>query len=170
MGRGGGRVHRPCTLLAVGLTILYLTIANVGHSAHDKLFGMHAENINYTFCVKGACSEICGKWIFFKLADMVTFPTNISSTVKKMQICISFASNLRKQCLCYLLFYKRWKPRLLISKPDFRWFFLNYTDFAHTISYTKPSKYDSTSGTKISICLKKFGGMRLLIRTSPFKA
>ncbi len=42
------------------------------------------------------------------------------------------------------------------------------TDFAHKISYTKPSKYDSTSGTKISICLKKFGGMRLWIGTSTF--
>ncbi len=91
---------------------------------------------------------------------MTTFPTNISFTVKKWQICISFASNnyLRKQCLCYLLCYKWWKPCLLISKPVFRWFLLNYTDFANKISYTNPSKYDSTSGTKISICLNKVGG------------
>ena len=33
--------------------------------------------------VKGACSEIFGILIFLKLADMVTFPTNISSMVKK---------------------------------------------------------------------------------------
>ena len=46
----------------------------------------------------------------------------------------------------------------LISKPVFRWFLLNYTDFVHKISHTKPSKYDSTSGTKISICLKKNWG------------
>ncbi len=101
---------------------------------------------------------------------MATFPANISSAVKKLQICISFGSNLRKQCLCYLLFYKWWKPRLLISRSVFRWFLLNYTDFAHKISHTKPSKYDPTSGTKISICLKKFGGMRLWIGTSTFKS
>ncbi len=46
---------------------------------------------------------------------------------------------------------------------------LNYTDFAHKISHTKPSKYDSTSGNKISICLKKkIWGMRLWIGTSTF--
>ncbi len=43
----------------------------------------------------------------------------------------------------------------LISKQVFRWFLLNYTDYAHNISHTKPSKYDWTSGTEISICLKK---------------
>ncbi len=46
--------------------------------------------------VKGACSEIFGKLIFCKLADMVTFPTKTSSMVKKLQICIRFGSNLRK--------------------------------------------------------------------------
>ena len=48
----------------------------------------------------------------------------------------------------------------LISKPVFRWFLLNYTDFVHKISHTKPSKYDSTSGTKISIIMfeKNWGG------------
>ncbi len=45
-----------------------------------------------------------------KLADMVTFPIKASSKVKKLQICISFVNNLRKQCLCYLMFYKWWKP------------------------------------------------------------
>ncbi len=49
-------------------------------------------------------SKIFGKWIFFKLADMVTFPTKTSSMVKKLQICISLVSNLKKtkQCLFYL--------------------------------------------------------------------
>ncbi len=84
-----------------------------------------------------------------------------------MQICISFASNLRKQCLCYLLFYKWWKPRLLITEQVFRRFLLNYADLAYNISHTKPSKYDSTSGTKLRI-LKKVGGMRLWIGTSTF--
>ncbi len=118
--------------------------------------------------LKGACSEIFGKWIFSKLVDMVTFPANTSPFVKKLQICISFVSNLRKQCLCYLLFYKWWKQHFLISKRVFRWFLLNYTGFAHKIAHTKPSKYDSTFGTKISICLKKVGGMRLWIGTSTF--
>ncbi len=94
---------------------------------------------------------------------MATFPTNISSMVKKLQICISFVSNLRKQCLCYLLFYKLWKPCLLISKQVFRRFFLNYTDFANKIS-----KYDSTSGIK-SLYVWKRLGMRLWIGTSTFK-
>ncbi len=114
--------------------------------------------IMYQYCfwsswVKDACSEIFGKWLFFKLADMVTFPTKTSSHGEKLQICISFVSNLRKQCLCYLLFYKWWEPRFLISKRVFRWFLRNYTDFAHKISHIKPSKYGSTFGTKISMRL-----------------
>ncbi len=100
--------------------------------------------------------------------QMVTFPTITSSMVEKLQICISFLSNLRKQCLCYLLFHKWWKTRFLISKRVFRWFLCNYTDFARKISHMKPSKYDSTSGTKIFIPLKKGWGMRLWIRTSTF--
>ncbi len=126
---------------------------------------MHAvcANIKHNIPFKDACSKIFWKWIFFKLIDMVTFPT------KTLQICISFVSNLGKQCLCYLLFYKWWKPHFLISKRVFNWFFLNYTDFAHKISHIKPSKDDSTFGTKISICLKKVGGMRLWIGTSTFK-
>ena len=106
--------------------------------------------------------------ISFKLADMVTFHSKTSSIMKNLQIYISFVSILKKQCLCYLLFYKWW-PRFLISKRVFRWFLLNYiTDFAHKISHIKPSKYDSSFGTKISICLKKVGGMRLWIVTSTF--
>ena len=33
--------------------------------------------------IKGGCSEICGKFIFVKLADVVTFPTNISPKALK---------------------------------------------------------------------------------------
>ncbi len=109
------------------------------------------------------------KWIFYKLTDMVTFQTNISSTVKKMQISISFESSNRKQCLCYFLFLKWWKPRFLISERVFHWFLPDYKEFAHETSHTQPSKYDSNSGTKISMCLKKIGGMRLWIGTSTFK-
>ncbi len=99
---------------------------------------------------------------------MVTFQTNTSSTVKKIQISISLERNHRKQCLCYLLFLKWWKPRFLISERVFHRFLPNYKEFAHETSHTQPSKSDS-SGTKISICLKKFGGMRLWIGTSTFK-
>ena len=81
---------------------------------------------------KGACSEIIGKLIFFKLADMVSFPTKTSSWWKNCKymylICKQF---LRKQCKCYLFFYKWWKPCFLISKRAFWWFLRNYTDFAH---------------------------------------
>ncbi len=101
---------------------------------------------------------------------MVTFQTNTSTTVKKLQISISFESNYRKQCLCCLLFLKWWKPRFLISERIFHWFLPNYNEFAHETSHTQLSKYDSTSGTKISICLKKIGGMRLWIGTSTFKS
>ena len=138
-----------------------------GHT-HFPNTTTHLTHREHSSQLKGACSEIFGKWILSKLSDMVTFPTNTSSMLKKLQLCISFVSNWRKQRLCYLLFYKWWKPRLLISKKVFRWFLLNYTDFAHKITHVKPSKYDSTFGTKIAICLKKVGGMRLWIGTSTF--
>ncbi len=87
---------------------------------------------------------------------MVTFPTKTSSiNGEKLQTYISFVSKLGKQCLCYLLFYKWWKLCFLISKRD-------------ETSHIKLPKYDSLFGTKISICLKKVGGMRLWIGTSSF--
>ena len=46
----------------------------------------------------------------------------------------------------------------LISESVFHWFLPIYKEFAHETSHIQFSKYDSTSGTKISICLKKFGG------------
>ena len=49
-------------------------------------------------------------------------------------------------------------------------FLLNYTDFAKKKSQIKPSTYDSTFDTKVSVCLKKRWGMRLYIRTSTFNA
>ncbi len=37
--------------------------------------------------------------IFFKLAEMITFPTKISFRLeKKMQMCILFASNVKANC------------------------------------------------------------------------
>ena len=111
---------------------------------------------------QGAWSEIFGKLIFFKLADMATFPTNLSYTMKKLQICISFASNLTKQCLCYILFYKWWKPHLVISKQIFCWFLLSNTDFVNKITHTKLM---TQLLVPKSPCLKKVGEMRLWIGT-----
>ncbi len=42
-------------------------------------------------------------------------------------------------------------------QKGFYWFLLNYKDFKHATSYIKSCKYDSTSGTKISTCLKSSG-------------
>ncbi len=44
------------------------------------------------------------------------------------------------------------------------WFLPNYKEFAHETSHIQPSKYDSTFGTKISICLKKIGGDEAVYR------
>ncbi len=101
------------------------------------------------------------KQIFFKLTDMVT--------IQKIANFFSFESNTRKQCLYYLLFYKmvettfsNFLEGLSLISPKL------YTEFVHESLHIQPSKYDSTSGTKISICLKKVGGMRLWIGTSTF--
>ncbi len=58
----------------------------------------------------------------------------------------------------------------LNSKRVFHWFLFNFTDFVtcmplHTF---QPSKYDSTSGAKISMFEKKSWEMRLYIRTRPW--
>ena len=39
----------------------------------------------------------------------------------------------------------------------FCWFFLNYTDFAHQISHTKPSQYDSTLYQNLNMFEKSWG-------------
>ncbi len=52
---------------------------------------------------------------------------------------VSFESNKRKQCYCYLLFYKKWR----MERGFFHRFLLNCTKFGHETSHVKPSKYDS---------------------------
>ena len=47
--------------------------------------------------------QIFGKLIFVKLADMVTFHTETSSMVKKLQIYDSFVSNLKKKMFMLLI-------------------------------------------------------------------
>ena len=110
------------------------------------------------------------KLIFFKLPDTVTFQTNTSFMVKKLQISISFESNNIKWCLCYLLFYKM--VETTNSKRGFHWFLPNYTEFGHETSHIQLSnKYGSTSGTKSPysyIMFEKNWGMRLWIGTSTF--
>ncbi len=49
--------------------------------------------------VKGGVSKSLENEISLKLADTVTFPTNTSSMVKNLQMCILFASNWVKHCL-----------------------------------------------------------------------
>ena len=48
-------------------------------------------------------------------------------------------------------------------QEGFSWFLLSYTDFAHKISHKKPSKYDSTFGTKISIMFEKSWGNKAVV-------
>ncbi len=69
---------------------------------------------------KGAWHENLKKLVLLKLADKVSFDLNISSSLKKLQTCISFRSNM-KNCAykCHLLFYLVWWPRFLISKQHF---------------------------------------------------
>ncbi len=43
------------------------------------------------------------KFSFFELADMSTFPFNISSKVKKLQMWISFASKFEKTMFMLLI-------------------------------------------------------------------
>ena len=72
--------------------------------------------------------------------------------------------------LCYLLFYLVWCPRFLISKQHFRWFLLKYLEYSHKISPQKSEKYDmKTFGIKITVSLKKIGGMMLWIMSGTFK-
>ncbi len=83
--------------------------------------------------IKGAWHEYFEKLILLKLADKVSVHLNISSTMRKMQSCLSFRSNRRKLCLCYLLFYLVWWPCFLISKQHFCWFLLKYLEHPHQV-------------------------------------
>ena len=116
-------------------------------------------------------SEIFAKLIFFKMGDtcMITFPTNHPwwKKCRYVQTMYLICKQFEKQCECYLLFYKWWKPYFLISKRAFPWFLLNYTDFAHEISHIKPSNMTQLLEPKSPYVWKKFG-MRLFIRTSTF--
>ena len=92
--------------------------------------------------LKCAWHENFEKLFLLKLVDKVSFHLNISSTIKTLQTCISFRSNRRKLCLCYLLFYLVWWPHFLISKQHVRWFLLKCLEYSHQISPQKSKKYD----------------------------
>ncbi len=88
--------------------------------------------------IKGACSKIIGICIFLKLSDMGIFFFKL----KKLQMCFSFANNLEK-----------------VTVSNFQEGFMADVNFSLT---TQPlqlaHKASNSSGTKISICLrKKFG-------------
>ncbi len=91
--------------------------------------------------------------ILLKLADNTdnsSVHLNISSTMKKLQICILFRSNRRKLSLCYLfklcylLFYLVWWhdawPRFLISKQHFHWFLLIFGILTENITTKNQDK------------------------------
>ncbi len=95
--------------------------------------------------IKTHLIKIVGKWFFLGLPDMVTFPTNVSSSLQSDKNC---------KCVPHL-------QAIMLSNFQeervFQWYFLNETDFLHATSHTKPLKYDSISGTKISIFEKSWG-------------
>ena len=80
------------------LVLYFYTDANKCASQWSK--GNHKRNpiANQMLFFKCVCSEIFGKPIFVKLANMVTF----LFTVNKWQIYISLVINQRKQCSCQL--------------------------------------------------------------------
>ena len=112
------------------------------------------------------------KLIFLKLADKVRFHLNISFTMKtKLQTCISFRSNRRKMCLCYLLFYLVWWPRFLIIFPrnisvDFSWSTWNiHIKFKHK---SQKNITELLIPKSQWVWKKKIGGMMLWIISGTF--
>ncbi len=63
--------------------------------------------------LKGACSEIFGKWVIPKNWQMITFPTNVSSDYNKCKkICISNWKQFEKTMfICYLLAWRKKKEK-----------------------------------------------------------
>ncbi len=118
-------------------------------------------NLHQRLILKGAYSEILEIEFSLNFKIWSLFKPIQHPWWKKCTVLSPLKSNKRKrkQCLCYLLFYKMVETHfLIISQRVFHWFYPNYREFVHETSHIQPSKYDSTSGTKISICLKKIGG------------
>ncbi len=101
------------------------------------------------------------------MEDNVTFPTSISSKVKKktkMHIFVLSCLQAVRENNVYVAYCfiegNRWQSCFLISKRVFTDFSLT-TQIFHMPLHTKLLKYDSTSvsGSKISMCLKKVCGV-----------
>ncbi len=85
---------------------------------------------------------------------MVTFQPNTLSTVKKLEISISFESNYRKQRLLFIVF-----KMVETTFSNYReGFSLVFPKLQRLRMKLHTYKYDSTSGTKISICFIKNWG------------
>ncbi len=123
-----GNEHEKCFKRNLNMPILVLWFL----SSIDSLW----------YFLKGAWHEYFEKLILLKLADKVRVHLNISSTMRKLQSCVSFRSNKRKLCLCYSLFYLVWWPHFLISKQQFCWFLLKYLVNPNQISLQRSEKYD----------------------------
>ena len=71
---------------------------------NDMVIGLKVPDMN-----------ICEKLILLKLADKVSVHLNISSTMRKLQSCVSFRSNRRKLC-SFLLTYLEYPHQNFTTK------------------------------------------------------
>ena len=127
---------------------------------HDQIFP-HTSTYMYTafpiflkinfMRLKGACPEIV--WNEFSLKTMQIW--SISSRVKKWQS-VNFVCK-EKTCFCISYCFIICGIQVFSFPRDLNKFLLIYTFFQllHCTSYIKNFKYNSTSGTKISMCLGK---------------
>ena len=122
------------------------------------------------FCsIKGACSKIFVKRIFFKLTEICDhFSSQYYHPRWKNCKFVSLYKVISENNVNVIYYFIKWlKPHFPISESVFQSLLLNYREFVHETSHIKASTYDSTSGTKTSM-FEKFGGMRMSIRISMF--
>ena len=101
---------------------------------------------------------IFGKQIFFKLVDMVTFPTKTSIHREKIANMYLICKKFEKTMFMLLIVFKMVETTFSNLQEGFSLISpIIYIEFAHQISHIRHSKYVSTFGTKISVCLKKVG-------------
>ena len=119
--------------------------------------------------VKGAYSDISGIWIFVKIYRYGHFSNQYNHKMWKIAaMCVAHLQAFWGDNAMLLSLFYYVTMFFLISKRDFGWFHLHCTNFAHTTSHIKPSKYDSIFDAKISMCLKKVRGMTPWIRIATF--
>ncbi len=139
------------TLFKVTLKAGWLWTAIAIPATHDALFPLSCCSCSFPLHPHkiGACSE----WIFFKLADI--FVTKHRPWWKNCNVSHLWVIWFNNVYVTYC--FMNGGNHIFKFQRGFRWFLLNYTDFALKISRIKPSKYDSTFGTKVCVCLKKVG-------------